>query len=577
MAEAASAPFKSNPRFLKSDMIFKIRHGESNMAVPTTVRDDALGLSTDLAQAGAVFNDATRLADGGLWSSPADSSNQPAYLGMYTTDINAVSDDIAAILANPAATTIGGVAYAPSTTDVATLTEIEGQLQTLLANAPQAVGNSHAEVLAQQSVHALQTEILNEIGGDPALSAALNNVQYATGTGADNVGFQALPAGADDPASLAAAKAPDATLAAIGQVFNAADDLAVGGLNHANLAEFGGDMSAISKGLTNILNNPTELAQIEAGEQGADAALTTVHLQTVLDQINLQISKFDGLYATDPNVAARSTNDNLLDIVDIVQNDANLNTAAGGNGNPGTVGGFGEMPAYLNGPDGVDAHGGTITQFQDNQAQTNFWAAFLSEANVINNQLQAVAAGQDTPNEIQQLISQIDAYQKFGANFDQAQGGVFGARFDNELLGGTLLADTQAAVHGLTGIANGDTGAALAADQAQILAAGTGFAADANDVSGNNIPVGGGSYVGTATTVATATTPNGVAMGSIPVTTNPDIPNGTGSGGGANVAAGSGSTGGSAGSGAANGHGDHGELSQFAQHFEQHFEHLWHT
>jgi hypothetical protein len=577
MAEAASAPFKSNPRFLKSDMIFKIRHGESNMAVPTTVRDDALGLSTDLAQAGAVFNDATRLADGGLWSSPADSSNQPAYLGMYTTDINAVSDDIAAILANPAATTIGGVAYAPSTTDVATLTEIEGQLQTLLANAPQAVGNSHAEVLAQQSVHALQTEILNEIGGDPALSAALNNVQYATGTGADNVGFQALPAGADDPASLAAAKAPDATLAAIGQVFNAADDLAVGGLNHANLAEFGGDMSAISKGLTNILNNPTELAQIEAGEQGADAALTTVHLQTVLDQINLQISKFDGLYATDPNVAARSTNDNLLDIVDIVQNDANLNTAAGGNGNPGTVGGFGEMPAYLNGPDGVDAHGGTITQFQDNQAQTNFWAAFLSEANVINNQLQAVAAGQDTPNEIQQLISQIDAYQKFGANFDQAQGGVFGARFDNELLGGTLLADTQAAVHGLTGIANGDTGAALAADQAQILAAGTGFAADANDVSGNNIPVGGGSYVGTATTVATATTPNGVAMGSIPVTTNPDIPNGTGSGGGANVAAGSGSTGGSAGSGAANGHGDHGELSQFAQHFGQHFEHLWHT
>ena len=178
------------------------------MAVPTTVRDDALGLSTDLAQAGAVFNDATRLADGGLWSTPADSNNQPAYLGMYTTDINAVSDDIAAILANPAATTIGGVAYAPSTTDVAALTEIEGQIQTLLANAPKAVGNSHAEVLAQQSVHALQTEILSEIGGDPALSSALNNVQYATGTGANNVGFEALPAGADDPASLAPRKRP---------------------------------------------------------------------------------------------------------------------------------------------------------------------------------------------------------------------------------------------------------------------------------------------------------------------------------------------------------------------------------
>ena len=53
--------------------------------------------------------------------------------------------------------------------------------------------------------------------------------------GANNVGFEALPAGADDPATLAAAKAAGATLATIGQVFNAADDLAVGGLNHTNL------------------------------------------------------------------------------------------------------------------------------------------------------------------------------------------------------------------------------------------------------------------------------------------------------------------------------------------------------
>jgi hypothetical protein len=53
--------------------------------LPTTVRDDALALSTDLDQAGAVFNDATRLLDGGLWSTVADDSNQVAYLGMYIT------------------------------------------------------------------------------------------------------------------------------------------------------------------------------------------------------------------------------------------------------------------------------------------------------------------------------------------------------------------------------------------------------------------------------------------------------------------------------------------------------------
>ncbi len=62
--------------------------------LPTTVRNDALALSTDLAQAGAVFNDATRLLDGGLWNNPADSNNQIAYLGMYTTDIQAVLNDV---------------------------------------------------------------------------------------------------------------------------------------------------------------------------------------------------------------------------------------------------------------------------------------------------------------------------------------------------------------------------------------------------------------------------------------------------------------------------------------------------
>jgi hypothetical protein len=129
-----------------------------------------------------------------------------------------------------------------------------------------------------------------------------------------------------------------------------------------------------------------------------------------------------------------------------------------------------------------------------------------------------VAAGNNsTPGEVQALVTEIQNYEKFGASFDQAQGGIFDARFGNELRGGTLLADTNNAIHGLQGIANGDTGAALAADQAQIQAAGMGFVADANDVSGNNIPVGGGTFVGTSTTVAGATSPGGVAQGTIPV------------------------------------------------------------
>ena len=479
------------------------------VTLPSTDRATAPNLSTDLAQAGTVFNDATRLLDGGLWSNPADSNNQPAYLGMYTTDIHAVLNDVNAALANPNTITVSGAAFAPTAQDTAVLTQVQGQLQTLLNEAPSSVGHGHAAADAQAQLHTIQTGILNEIANDPALATALAANPFPTGTGATNVGFQSLPAGSDSATALAAATAPGASLAQIGNVFNAAADLAVGGLNHNNLSEFNSDMNAVATGLTTLINNPTQLAAVEAGENAQDAALTTVHLDTLLDQTNLQINNFDKAYASNPNVAARATNDNVLDMIDIVQGDAALNTAAGGNGTPASTGGFAEMPSYL---------AGTITHFQDNQAQTNFWAQFLSEANVVNGQLQNVAAGNNaTPAELQSLITEIQNYQQFGASFSQSQGGIFGARFNNELQGGTLLADTTNAVQGLQGIAKGDTGAALAADQAQILAAGQGFAADAADVSGNNIPVGGGTYVDAATTVAGATSVAGVAQGTIPV------------------------------------------------------------
>src|SRR5260370_19496552 len=117
------------------------------------------------------------------------------------------------------------------------------------------------------------------------------------------------------------------------------------------------------------------LAQIEAGETANAAALTTVHLQTVLNQINLQLNKYDVAETTGSATALRGTADNVLDIIDIVQGDANLNMAAGGNGAAGHAGGFAEMPGGLT---------GSVQKFQDNQPQTNFWAAFLSEANTIN-------------------------------------------------------------------------------------------------------------------------------------------------------------------------------------------------
>jgi trimeric autotransporter adhesin len=419
------------------------------------------------------------------------------------------------MLANPGQVTLGGQTFTLNTTDTAVLTNVQAQLGTLITAAAQTT-NAATLSAADQTIHAVQNEILQEINNDAHLSSALNHVTFLANTGATDVAFQNQPAGADDPAALAAATAGH-SLKDVGVVFNAAIDAAAGGINAANLGEITNDFTAISQGLTNILNNQTMLAQIEAGETANAAALTTVHLQTVLGQINLQLTKYDGAEATGNQTALRGTADNLLDIIDIVQGDTNLNMAAGGNGNAGHAGGFAEMPGGLT---------GTVTKFQDNQVQTNFWASFLAEANTINATLQKVATGGAQAS--QTLITQIQNYQHFGASFDAAQGAVFQGRFDNELLSGTLEADTAAAVKGLQGILNGDTGAALAADHAAVAAAGQGFAADAMDVSGNNIAVGGATYVGTATTVSTATSVHGLAQGTIPVTATPNIANGTG-------------------------------------------------
>jgi len=486
-----------------------LANGTSNLIV----RSHALNLSTDLVQAGVVFNDAVR-ASSGLFSQ-SGSGNQNPFLSSYTTDIKAVENDIAAILANPGNVTLGGATFTLNTTDTAVLTNVEGQLATLLTAAAQTT-NAATMSAAEQTLHAVQNEILQEINGDAHLSAALNHVTYTATTGATDVAFQNVPAGADDPASLAAATA-GSSLKAVGEVFNAAVDLAAGGINAANIGEITTDLTAVETGITNILNNATMLAQIESGETANAAALTTIHLQTVLQQVTLQLKSFDGAEAAGTQLGLRGTADNLLDIIDIVQNDTALNKAAGGTGAAGHVGGFAEDPGGLT---------GTVTKFQDNQVQTNFWAAFLAEANTINAQLTAIANGTGTAS--QALITQIQNYEKFGASFDAAQGAIFQARFDNELLSGTLETDSAAAIKGLMGILNGDTGAALAADKAEITAAGQGFSADAKDVSGNNIAVGGATYVGTATTVATATSVHGLATGSIAVTANPNIANGTG-------------------------------------------------
>ena len=478
------------------------------MAIATD-RATALSQTTnDLEEAGLIFNDAVRLSNGGLWSQPADQSNQLNYASQFEADISIVSADIAAAIANGA--TVNGASVTLSNPN--TLTEIQGQLAHLAAAAPHAVGNSAAAVQAQGVLQTNEQLILGEVAGDANLQNALAaNGVTNHGTGAVDQGFQALPAqAADDAAAITAAKA-GANLSDIGTVFNAATNLANGGLNPSNLAEFNADMKAVAAGLQNFINNgglaaaqantaaEQALADGEGISLSAAQALTGVHVQTMLNQVELQIKDFDATYAANPNVAARATNDNLLDIIDIVQGDPALAASAGNaTGNPSHAGGFAELAGYLS---------GTVTHYQDNQAQTDFWSAFIAGANNLNNALTAEANGTvhlDTAG-LNALVQQVQGYEQLGASFDGAQGGIFGARFDNELLGGTLKADTSTALQALHDILN-NGGTVSAADAAKLVAAGDGYVGDATDVSGNNTPNGGGTYVGTSTTVQGATT-----------------------------------------------------------------------
>src|SRR3569833_1003228 len=488
-----------------------LANGTSNLLV----RGSALNLSTDLVQAGVVFNDAVRISTG-LFSTPQNSGNSNPFLSSYTTDLHAVQSDIAAMLADPANVTIGGQAFTLNATDTAVLTNVQSELTTLLNAAPQST-NPATLVQADQTIHNVQAEILQQIQSDPHLAAALNNVTFLSNTGATDVAFQGTPAGNDSAANLAAATA-GTSLKAVGEVFNAAADLALGGISSDNLGKVTADFVAVQQGLQAILNNPTQLAAIEAGETAVAAQTTTLHLQTLLGQIGLQLNKYDAAEANANPTALRGTADNILDMIDVFQNDAALNVAGGGSGAPGHIGGFAEKPGGLT---------GTVTRFQDNQVQTNFWASFLAEANTLAAQLTAVANG--TQAATQDLITQIANYQNFGVQFDMAQGAVFQGRFDNELVAGALQSDSAMATKALQGILNGDTGAALQADNAMLQAAAGNIIGNAGDISGNNIAIGGSDYVTSATSFVTATAVHGLAQGTgLPATATPNIANGTG-------------------------------------------------
>ena len=383
-----------------------------------------------------MFNDATRILEGGLWHNNVPVGNQGNGTdGRYVADLQLVQTGLTA-----------DVAAGDFTGDQLThVNTVLADIKTAIASVPGAVNNDAGAEAALRTAH---LDIINTIENDPTLQTL--SIKD------DNPGFNFAPPSLATPLN---ANTPHATFAELGAIFDDAQSKSLGGINAQNLPEIQADLQTVHDGLQALIKNDPQLF----------GGITGIHASTIVDQINLQLTNFDHQYGSNPD-AAKSTNDNFLDITDIVAGDPNLANMASANGVTGWT------PA----PD-TDV---VPVPYQDNADQTNFWADFIASSNTLGAKAeQLVAAGNS--HEINAFIHTLQGWEKNVTNFDAAQGGIFEARFDNELLGknSTVGADVSAMIKGLQ-----------AHNAALVTAAAEGFHANAADVSGNNVPLNGGTY-----------------------------------------------------------------------------------
>jgi hypothetical protein len=424
--------------------------------------------AADFAQLGATFNDATRALVGGLWQNAvAEGGQGNGSVFRYVNDLQSMQTGLQADV------TAGDFTGA-------TLTHVQtilGDLTTAISAATASVngGGAFGSVsAAETALHNSHLDVLNIVNNDPTLTA------LATQNGA--TGFMAAPPTLQ---GVTAANAPHANLADIGAIFNDAANRILGGVNADNSKIITNDVNAVIADMQQLMHDNPHLF----------GGLTGIHADTVVRQMQLELT-----YIKEAGVnpdAGRASNDNILDIIDIVQGDTNLANMA----NQGGVSGFSPFPDALN----------PTPKYMDNADQTNFWANFIAQSNSLGQQANQVVGSHDAA-AIHTLISQVQAFEKSVTNFDASQGGIFEARFDNELLGksSTLGAEVAGLV---TGLKTGNAALVNAAAQE--------MHANAADVGGNNVPSTGGTYNADGVTVADVLSTAVTAVASANVTPVP--------------------------------------------------------
>src|SRR4051794_14365040 len=216
------------------------------------------------AEAGAVFNDATRQLEGGLWRNVVEEGGQGfGSAGAVVTDLQTVQ---ATLQAQIAAGQFNGAA----------LTQVQGIVANLdqeiaAANAAVNGGGAFGSVAAAESaLRSLHLGVIDAVQGDTTLGA------LATAEGA--TGFQQIPKGVAP--GVTAHNAPHENLAQIGAIFNDAANLMLGGINSDNVAAIKADINTARISLKQLMaEHPEEFG-----------GLTGVHADTVVRQLELENS-----------------------------------------------------------------------------------------------------------------------------------------------------------------------------------------------------------------------------------------------------------------------------------------------
>jgi len=226
--------------------------------------------------------------------------------------------------------------------------------------------------------------------------------------------------------------------------------------------------------------------------------LSDLHTHVIINQLNEEIASVENANAPTTGTltagtdlgqyVGRSINDIHRDIIDIAQAD------------PGVQALFNPTPLpALNTP---------AAPFHDNATQTTFLTQWIQDSNHLG-QMATTIENNGFTGDIAGLVQQIQTFENNSSAFDQSQGGLWSARFWNELRAdGTAGTAANALIDGLQTHNTGELNAAVQQ-----------LSANASDVAGNNLMADGGSYANVvAAAQATAVTPD---PASPPATTPP--------------------------------------------------------